>query len=70
MDSDFTRFQIDLFVVAFHGSNLQVDDAIFAERADDRAILRIQRDEPVTRRDVQHAVVTFPVAPVSDAPPG
>ena len=52
MNSDFAGFQIDLLVVALDGANLQINDAIFAERVDHRAILGVQRNEPVTGRDV------------------
>ena len=69
MNSDFAGFQIDLLVVALDGANLQINDAVFAERVDHRAVLRVQRNEPVTRRDVQHSVVDLAVRPIGDTSP-
>ena len=70
MNSDFAGFQIDLLVVALDGANLQINDAILAERVDHRAVLGVQRNEPVTCRDVQDAVVAFAVRPVCDTTAG
>ena len=70
MNSDFAGFQIDLLVVALDDANLQINDAILAERVDHRAVLGVQRNEPVTCRDVQDAVVAFAVRPVCDTTAG
>ena len=38
-----------------------------AERADRRAGLRVERDEPIAGRDVENALVALAVGPVRDA---
>src|SRR5206468_5538618 len=67
MDSDLTRFQIDLLIGAFHDADLQVDDAVLAKRSDDVAILRVEGYEPVTRRHIQDAFVALAVGPIRNA---
>ena len=49
MQPDLAGDEIHLLVVVF----LEIDDAVGAEARDDRAGLRVQRDQPVARRDVQ-----------------
>ena len=43
-----------------HDTDFQVDDALVAKRADRRTRLRVERDEPIARRDVQNAFVALP----------
>ena len=53
--------------VAEHRALLQIDDAVRAERADRRAVLRVERDQAVAGRDVEDAFVAAAVGPVRDA---
>src|SRR5262249_22941263 len=66
MDADFTGFQIDLFVGAFDDTDFQINHAIFTERTDGSAGLRIERNEPVSGGHVQDTLVASAVGPVSD----
>src|SRR6266446_347731 len=67
MDTDLTGFQIDLLVDPFHHANYQVDHSVLTERVDDGAGLGIERHQPITRRDIEHALVTSSVGPVPHA---
>ena len=64
MPADLAGLQIDLLARAEHDAALQIDDAIFAERGDRRAVVRVQRDEAIAGRDVEDAVVAAPIAPI------
>ena len=46
--------------------SLQVDDAVLAEAADRRAVVRVERDQAIAGRDVEDAVVAAAVAPVRE----
>src|SRR5438093_4658404 len=69
MNADFTALQIDLLVDPFHDADLQVNHAVLAERADRRAILRIESYQSIARRDVQHALITSSIGPVRHPAP-
>jgi hypothetical protein len=49
---------------------LQIDDAVAAETADQFAGHRIQRDELVAGRDVEHPAIALAVGPVGEAAAG
>src|SRR5205814_10216992 len=66
----FARVEIDLVALTREHSGLQIDDTGLAERRDDGAVLRVQFDEAVAGRDVDHAVVAAAVGPVRDAAAG
>ena len=42
VQADLAGLEIDLLLVAVHDADLQIDDAVFAERRDRRAGLRVQ----------------------------
>src|SRR5712691_2563907 len=67
MHPDFAGLQIDRLALAFDGADLQIDDAVLAERRDERAVLRVELDEPVAGRHINDAVVAFAVGPVRHA---
>ena len=52
VNADLTGLQIDRLGPPFHDAGLQVDDAVGAEGGDRRAILRVERDEPIAGRHV------------------
>ena len=67
VDADLAGLEVDLLVSPFDDTGLQIDDAARAERVDRLAGLRVERDEPVTGRHVQDALVAAAVGPVGDA---
>src|SRR5207237_8933082 len=67
VDADLADLVVDLLALAGHRALLQIDDAALAERRDHRAVLRVERDQAIARRDVEHALVAFAVGPVRDA---
>ena len=62
MQPDFAGDQIDLLIVV----QLQIHHAVLAEAWDRNAGLRIQRDQPVARRDIEDAFL-LAVGPVGQA---
>ncbi len=66
VETDFSGLEIDLLAVAEHDADLHVDDAVLAERAHGLPGLRVERDEAISRRDVDDAIVAFAVAPVRE----
>src|SRR6516164_4018003 len=70
MDADLSGFEVDLLALAEHRAPLQIDDAGLAERVDHRAVLRVELDETVASRDINHAFVAPAVGPVRDAAAG
>src|SRR5262249_42065940 len=67
VDADLSGFQIDLLIHSFDDADFQIDHAVLTERWDHCAVFCIERDEPVTGRYVQNAIVASAVGPVSDA---
>src|SRR4029453_8908841 len=57
VQSDFTGVQIDRLTIAEDHTFLEIDYAILAERRDHRAGVRVERDEAITSRDKQDAIV-------------
>ena len=55
--------RIDLLVVVL----LQIDDAVDAEVLERHAVLRVEADELIADRHVEHALVALAVGPVADA---
>src|SRR5436190_13068010 len=66
MNTDFAGHEIDLLSFAEDGALSQIDDAVPAERRNARAGPRVERDEAVSRRDVEDAFVPA-IGPVGDA---
>src|SRR5262249_46344549 len=64
VNANLARFEIDLLFGAVHRTDLQVDEAAVAERADDAPGLRVQLDESVPSRDVDDALIARPVGPI------
>src|SRR5690349_19621880 len=70
MQASLTGFEIDRLANAAVHPGLEVDDAAFAERRDHLPGLRVERDQAITGRHVDHAVVTPAVGPVRHAAAG
>src|SRR2546430_13592792 len=57
----------DLLAGAEHVALFQIDDAVLAELIEHRSGVRVERDEPIAGRDVEHAIVSAAIGPVRDA---
>jgi len=65
--ADLPGLEIDLLLVAVNGADLQIDEAILAERHDRRAGLRVQLREPIAGRHVDDALIAAAVGPIGEA---
>ena len=65
--ADLAGLEIDLLAGAEDDAFFQVDDAVLAEAGDRRAVLRVERDQPIAGRDVEDALVAAAVGPVREA---
>src|SRR5205085_121217 len=70
MQSDLTGRQIDLLAGSGDSALLEIDDTVLTEWLHRRTGLRVERDEAITGRHVQHAVLTLAVGPVRQAAAG
>ena len=66
--SAFSRSALHLLAVLVdHHADLEIDDALVAERGDGLAGLGVERHEAIAGRDVDHAFVALAVGPVGHA---
>jgi hypothetical protein len=62
--ADFSGLEIDLLPGAEDDALLQIDDAVLAEAGNRRAVVGIERDQPVAGGHVDHAIVAAAVGPI------
>src|SRR3954466_11134626 len=64
MPADLPGLEIDLLPGAEGDAALQIDDAVLAEAGDRRAVVRVERDQAIAGRHVDHAIVAAAITPV------